>query len=250
MPMSSLPYRPLPAVLALVLACAPADAASALRAGDPPPPAPGPELSHAHDHHHGGTGTRADCPDDWPWGCVALCESSGRWDARTGNGYYGGLQFRQSTWEYFGGLGYAARADLATRAQQITVAEEVLRGQGWRAWPECSRRYGLRGRVHTVRRGDTLSAVARRFRVEGGWKALYAANREVVGDDPDLLLPGMMLVIPEGAVRPGGVAAPEPAPAAEPVPAATPGLAPSPSPSPSSSPSPVVTSSAVPSPPR
>ncbi|MET9625147.1 transglycosylase family protein [Streptomyces sp. NPDC006464] len=131
--------------------------------------------------------------DQWPWGCVAECESGGRWNTNTGNGYYGGLQFWQPTWEEHGGLRYARRADLATRGQQIRVAEEVLRTQGWGAWPVCSKRYGLSGRVHTVQQGDTLSSVARRFGVKGGWKALYTANRAVVGADPNRLVVGTML---------------------------------------------------------
>ena len=56
----------------------------------------------------------AAAPNDWD--AVAQCESSGNWSINTGNGYYGGLQFSQSTWEAFGGLAYAARADLATKA--------------------------------------------------------------------------------------------------------------------------------------
>lgn len=131
--------------------------------------------------------------DQWPWGCVAACESSGDWHTNTGNGFYGGLQFWQPTWDEFGGRRYARRADLATRAQQITVAEDVLRVQGWGAWPVCSKRYGLSGRAHVVQRGDTLSAIARRFRTKGGWQALYAANRSVIGADPDRLMVGMML---------------------------------------------------------
>ncbi|MFI8518285.1 transglycosylase family protein [Streptomyces sp. NPDC085481] len=134
--------------------------------------------------------------DQWPWGCVAACESGGRWNANTGNGYYGGLQFWTPTWEEHGGLRYARRADLATRAQQIAVAEEVLRTQGWGAWPVCSKRYGLSGRAHVVQRGDTLSSIARRFGVRGGWQALYTANRAVVGADPNRLLVGMMLRLP------------------------------------------------------
>ncbi|MFF4171582.1 transglycosylase family protein [Streptomyces sp. NPDC001744] len=133
--------------------------------------------------------------DQWPWGCVAECESGGRWNANTGNGYYGGLQFWQPTWAGYGGLAYARRADLATRAQQITVAEEVLRVQGWSAWPTCSRKYGLSGRVHTVRAGDTLGSIARRFGIKGGWQALYAANRSVIGADPNRISVGAMLRI-------------------------------------------------------
>ncbi|WP_415948908.1 transglycosylase family protein [Streptomyces sp. KLOTTS4A1] len=138
-----------------------------------------------------------DCAKDgWPWSCIAECESSNRWHINTGNGFYGGLQFWQPTWEEFGGLAYAPRADLATKAQQIKVAEKVLRVQGWRAWPVCSRRYGLEGRMHIVKPGETLSSVARINKVEGGWKALYAANRDEIGKDPNRLLPGAMLRLP------------------------------------------------------
>ena len=77
------------------------------------------------------------------WNKVAACESSGNWHINTGNGFYGGLQFTQSTWEAYGGRAYAARADLATRDQQIAVAEKVLDGQGPGAWPVCSNRAGL-----------------------------------------------------------------------------------------------------------
>ncbi|MEU6342905.1 transglycosylase family protein [Streptomyces sp. NPDC046977] len=77
------------------------------------------------------------------WDKVAQCESSGNWSINTGNGYYGGLQFTPSTWKAYGGTAYASRADLATRDQQIRVAERVLDGQGPGAWPVCSQRAGL-----------------------------------------------------------------------------------------------------------
>jgi hypothetical protein len=73
------------------------------------------------------------------WDAVALCESGGNWSINTGNGYYGGLQFSPTTWLEFGGGAYAPRADLATRAQQIDVAEQVLVVQGPGAWPTCGR---------------------------------------------------------------------------------------------------------------
>ena len=72
------------------------------------------------------------------WDRIAQCESGGNWHINTGNGYYGGLQFTQQTWEGYGGLAYAPRADLATREQQIDIAERVQREQGWGAWPVCS----------------------------------------------------------------------------------------------------------------
>lgn len=77
------------------------------------------------------------------WEKLANCESSGNWHINTGNGYYGGLQFSASTWRAFGGTKYAARADLATKSQQIEIAEKVLDGQGWQAWPACSAKLGL-----------------------------------------------------------------------------------------------------------
>ena len=79
-----------------------------------------------------------------PWDQVAECESGGNWSANTGNGYYGGLQFSHRTWRSFGGGAFAGTADQATRSEQVVVAEKVLRAQGWKAWPTCSRRAGLR----------------------------------------------------------------------------------------------------------
>ncbi|MFI1967907.1 hypothetical protein BLA24_22135 [Streptomyces cinnamoneus] len=77
------------------------------------------------------------------WDKVAQCESSGNWHINTGNGYYGGLQFSQDTWESYGGKKYAARADLASKEEQIRIAEKVLKGQGPGAWPSCGARAGL-----------------------------------------------------------------------------------------------------------
>ncbi|MFD4576979.1 transglycosylase family protein [Streptomyces sp. NPDC058417] len=89
-----------------------------------------------------GTGA-AQAADVDTWDKVAACESTNDWDINTGNGYYGGLQFTQSTWEAFGGTRYAPRADLASKDQQIAIAEKVLDGQGPGAWPACSVRAGL-----------------------------------------------------------------------------------------------------------
>jgi hypothetical protein len=78
------------------------------------------------------------------WDRLAACESTGRWGANTGNGYYGGLQQDLSFWRRHGGLQYASRPDLASRAAQIAVAQAGQSVQGWAAWPACSRRLGLR----------------------------------------------------------------------------------------------------------
>lgn len=78
------------------------------------------------------------------WDALAQCEATGNWAINTGNGFYGGLQFTQQTWAGFGGTQYAPRADLATREQQIAIAEKVQAVQGWGAWPACTSKLGLR----------------------------------------------------------------------------------------------------------
>jgi hypothetical protein len=77
------------------------------------------------------------------WDDLADCESGGNWAINTGNGYYGGLQFLGSTWVAYDGQEFAPRADLATREQQIVVAERIRDDVGFKAWPACSRRLGL-----------------------------------------------------------------------------------------------------------
>ncbi|WP_210592146.1 transglycosylase family protein [Streptomyces sp. GESEQ-35] len=199
-----------------------------------------------------GTGA-AHAADVDTWNKVAACESTNNWNINTGNGYYGGLQFAQSTWEAFGGTRYAPRADLATKDQQIAVAEKVLDGQGPGAWPVCSVQAGLtRGgdtpdiqpggtaprtakssvadvqpqttpqsragtaEMYTVVRGDSLSGIAEKQDVRGGWRGLYAANRKTVGADPDLILPGQRLSLRGKPVTTTSTTT-EPAPKKQPV---------------------------------
>jgi uncharacterized protein YabE (DUF348 family) len=78
------------------------------------------------------------------WDALSRCEAGGNWAINTGNGFYGGVQFDQNTWERQGGLRYAPRADLATREEQIAIAEVTRARQGWGAWPVCSGRIGAR----------------------------------------------------------------------------------------------------------
>ncbi|CAB0548918.1 hypothetical protein CIP107534_00844 [Corynebacterium diphtheriae] len=78
------------------------------------------------------------------WDQLAQCESGGNWSINTGNGFTGGLQFVDSTWLGLGGGVYAPQAYLATREQQIAIAEKVLAAQGWGAWPACTAKLGLR----------------------------------------------------------------------------------------------------------
>jgi hypothetical protein len=75
--------------------------------------------------------------DSVNWDAIAQCESGGNWSINSGNGHYGGLQFKQATWTSNGGVGNPAAA---SRAEQIRVAENVLRTQGIKAWPKCGPR--------------------------------------------------------------------------------------------------------------
>ncbi|CAM5585979.1 peptidoglycan-binding protein LysM [Streptomyces spiroverticillatus] len=87
--------------------------------------------------------TSAGAAEAGTWDRVAECESGGAWSADLGNGYYGGLQFSQEKWERYGGASYAPRADLASRSQQIEVAEKVFKAEGPQAWPSCAVISGL-----------------------------------------------------------------------------------------------------------
>jgi len=192
------------------------------------------------------------------WDRLAGCESGQNWSINTGNGYYGGLQFADATWDGWGGEKYASRADLATKAEQIVIAAKLVENSGWRSWPGCSSKLGLDGadrrealatadeyrarmngsqsngdatksdgaksdgtaaekrakdnrvsperasrgkhrkekaatRAYVVRRGDTLSAIARKRDIPGGWKALYRINRSTIGKNPGLIYPGQRL---------------------------------------------------------
>jgi resuscitation-promoting factor RpfA len=87
--------------------------------------------------------TVAQAADSSTWDRVAVCETGGLWSANTGNGFFGGLAITQTTWTEFGGGQFAARPDLASRAQQITVAERILDALGPDAWPGCEKGTGL-----------------------------------------------------------------------------------------------------------
>ena len=58
------------------------------------------------------------------------------------------------------------------------------------------RHAGHPGARYAVQPGDTLSAIATRLAIPGGWPALYAANRKAIGPDPGLIRPGTRLRLP------------------------------------------------------
>ncbi|MCO1578224.1 transglycosylase family protein [Crossiella sp. SN42] len=178
------------------------------------------------------------------WDALAKCESGNRWNINTGNGFYGGLQFDRGTWLSNGGGQYAPYAHLATREQQIAVAERLYAARKLTPWPSCGKKAGVagggggnakpapapkpaakpvvkkqaapkpvvskpvikpaapvqpapvvtdkNGADYTVVAGDTLSTIASKLQVNGGWKALFERNKDIV-KDADLIFPGQKL---------------------------------------------------------
>lgn len=164
----------------------------------------------------------ANAAPDSAWDKLAQCESSGNWAINTGNGFSGGLQFTPSTWRAFGGAAFAPVAHQASREEQIVVAEKVLAGQGWGAWPSCSKKMGLTGQpvtlrdapapaaepvrsparqylsapaggTYTVKSGDTLGKIAKAHGL-ANWKDLLAKNPSLQGN-PNIIKPGQQLAV-------------------------------------------------------
>lgn len=169
--------------------------------------------------------------DSVNWDAIAECESGGDWSINTGNGYYGGLQFKLSTWQAYGGTGMPHES---SRDQQIAVAERVLDGQGIGAWPVCGARGSSGGSYegtntggapsgnsgsasessessepapesstpaptpapstptgvaksnpegdYVVEKGDTLSDIAKKNKVDGGYQKLVDLNDGYISD--------------------------------------------------------------------
>lgn len=97
----------------------------------PPPPPPPVEPNFA--------------PGDSVWDALAQCESGGNWAyPPVSGGFSGGIMFHIGTWRAQGGLEFAPDAYLASREEQIVIAERTLASGGWGQWPGCSRKLGLR----------------------------------------------------------------------------------------------------------
>ncbi|WP_104168711.1 transglycosylase family protein [Arthrobacter sp. SX1312] len=213
-----------------------------------------------------GLGASAGAANADTWDQLAECESGGNWSINTGNGYLGGLQFSQQSWNAAGGSGSPAQASVA---EQKRVATNLQQMQGWGAWPACSAKLGLNGgsstgyvstqqapapvaapvqapvqvqvpvaapvqaqapvapvaqapvaapvqvqapvaapvqapavapvalsgQTYTIQSGDTLSTIAAKLGVNGGWQALFAANTDTV-IHADLIFTGQVLQLP------------------------------------------------------
>lgn len=101
---------------------------------DRPAPTPSPASTPAAPAGGNTGATPPPTANDAMWDRIAQCESTGNWSINTGNGYYGGLQFNNQSWLSNGGGQYAPRADLATREQQIAVANTYYAKAGLSPW--------------------------------------------------------------------------------------------------------------------
>lgn len=165
------------------------------------------------------------------WDRLAQCESGGNWQINTGNGYYGGLQFSAGTWRAFGGKGLphqASRGQQIAVAERTLAAQgwgawpACSRKLGLRSYAAEPKKVraaapaaapaaepkkvrsaapapapaaapvAKEGADYAVVQGDTLSTIAARENVPGGWQAIFERNQDVVSD-PDLIFVGQQL---------------------------------------------------------
>lgn len=114
----------------------------------------------------------ANAVDGATWDALAQCESGGNWSINTGNGFYGGLQFTQQSWN---GVGMSGSPATATRAQQIEAGERLLAIQGWGAWPACSAKLGLYGKTGAAPTYTEPTTVAAQSQTQQTYTAPAAA---------------------------------------------------------------------------
>ena len=144
----------------------------------------------------------ANAADGATWDALAQCESGGNWSINTGNGFYGGLQFTQQSWN---GVGMSGSPATATRAQQIEAGERLLAIQGWGAWPACSAKLGLYGKTGAAPTYTEPTTVAAQSQTQQTYTAPAAQAAPAA---------------PAAQAAPAAVEAPAAAPAAQVAPAA------------------------------
>lgn len=161
----------------------------------------------------------ANAVDGATWDALAQCESGGNWSINTGNGFYGGLQFTQQSWN---GVGMSGSPANATRAQQIEAGERLLAIQGWGAWPACSAKLGLYGKTGAAPTyTEPTTTVAAQSQTQQTYTAPAAQAAPAAVEAP--------VAAPAAQAAPAAVEAPAAAPAAAPAveaPAAAPVAAP------------------------
>ena len=149
----------------------------------------------------------ANAVDGATWDALAQCESGGNWSINTGNGFYGGLQFTQQSWN---GVGMSGSPATATRAQQIEAGERLLAIQGWGAWPACSAKLGLYGKTGAA---PTYTEPTTTVAAQSQTQQTYTAPAAQAAP-----------AAPAAQAAPAAVEAPAAAPAAPAAPAAAPAV--------------------------
>ena len=169
------------------------------------------------------------------WDSLAQCESGGNWSTNTGNGFSGGLQFTSGTWAAYGGTGSPADASreqqiaVAERVQAsqgwgawpscasqlglsggggapvqsapvqsapVKQATQVQSAPVQQApAPRHATSVPLSGETYTLQAGDTLSIVAQKLGIQGGWQHLADANLDTISD-PNLVFEGQVIQLP------------------------------------------------------
>ncbi|MFG2329347.1 transglycosylase family protein [Streptomyces sp. NPDC048604] len=160
----------------------------------------------------------ASAADGATWDRVAECESGGLWSADFGNGLYGGLQFTQETWDSYGGTEYAARPDLASRAQQIAVAEKALAAQGAKTWATCAAIVGLKD-DGTLKPSTKPGGVLPTAPTTPSTSADADANQDDRGEDSPGKVKSDKSLLPDASGQPGDESAESGAPATPTTPA-------------------------------
>lgn len=166
----------------------------------------------------------ANAVDGATWDALAQCESGGNWSINTGNGFYGGLQFTQQSWN---GVGMSGSPATASRAQQIEAGERLLAIQGWGAWPACSAKLGLYGKTGAA---PTYTEPTTTVAAQSQTQQTYTAPAAQVAPAAPAAQAAPAAVeapaaAPAAPVAPAAVEAPAAAPAVE-APAAAPVAAP------------------------
>lgn len=165
----------------------------------------------------------ANAVDGATWDALAQCESGGNWSINTGNGFYGGLQFTQQSWN---GVGMSGSPATASRAQQIEAGERLLAIQGWGAWPACSAKLGLYGKTGAA---PTYTEPTTTVAAQSQTQQTYTAPAAQVAPAAQAAPATQEAAAPAAQAAPAAVEAPAAAPAAAPAveaPAAAPVAAP------------------------
>ena len=170
----------------------------------------------------------ANAVDGATWDALAQCESGGNWSINTGNGFYGGLQFTQQSWN---GVGMSGSPATASRAQQIEAGERLLAIQGWGAWPACSAKLGLYGKTGAAPTyTEPTTTVAAQSQTQQTYTAPAAqaapAAPAAQAAPAAVEAPAAAPAAPAAQAAPAAVEAPAAAPAVEAPAAAAPAAAP------------------------